>query len=256
MNAALAAGVSSDHLGEVSRLLARGPGRKRLEDVPRPSAVAARSQGPLSESEDEEEEVDSGTPSSREARMVKAIGKLTKICSALFDHKTQRSQDPLDKLLDGGIHGLGSEGSGLGSGRRNAAALRTLKRMLLDQPSYIYESIEKNLEQDFMARPSQPGAPLGGGTVRGWLENRSRIQHYVGHIRWSWAVVGIWDALIANKPSEARARCALLLAAADQSSIDGGSWLLANVCMLENLPPYHAFVNHQHPTSQELQQPW
>lgn len=51
--------------------------------------------------------------------------------------------------------------------------------------------------------------------------SRSRIQNYQNHVRWCWALGGIWDALISQRPEEARARCGLLMAAADQTSIDG-----------------------------------
>lgn len=146
VNAALTAGVPASHLEEMYRVLARGPGKRRLEDVPRPSTAALPGHGALSESDEEEEEEDPATPSSRDTSMVKAIGKLTQtqICSALSESRAHRSQDPLERILDAGSHGSNAEGSGLGSGRRNAAALRSLKRMLLENPSYIYESIEKN----------------------------------------------------------------------------------------------------------------
>lgn len=51
----------------------------------------------------------------------------------------------------------------------------------------------------------------------------------------------------------ARARAALLIAASDQAAIDGGSWLLSNVSLLEQVAPYQSFSSHQAPSSQELQ---
>ena len=223
-----------------------------MEDVPR---RGLRGVGALSESEAEEEEVDAalegGVNPSNDGGVAKAIVKLTKVCSHLAARKPS-SKDPIEQILDGGAAGS-SDASGLGNNRKNAAALRALKKCLADRPSYIYETIESHLEEDFAARAGRPGMPLGGGTVRGWLESRSRIQNYVGHIRWTWAVGGIWQALIEGRHQEARARAALLVAASDQAAVNNGSWLVSQVAMLEPPAPFHAFVNHQPPSHQELQ---
>ena len=72
------------------------------------------------------------------------------------------------------------------------------------------------------------------------------------HVRWCWQVAGIWDALIAGRVAEARARCGLLIAAADQASIDAGNWVVSNVALLEAPPPYQAFAQHQIPGPLEL----
>ena len=81
------------------------------------------------------------------------------------------------------------------------------------------------------------------------------ITNHQPHVRWSWAVGAIWECLIQNNMKEARARCALLIAAADQTAIDSGSWLLSGVALLEPPPPFHAFAAHQSPAPQELQRP-
>ena len=72
-------------------------------------------------------------------------------------------------------------------------------------------------------------------------------------MRWVWQVAGVWDALIAGRNDEARARCALMVGAADQASIDQGSWLISSVSLLEAPPPYQQFATHVAPTIQEAQ---
>jgi len=132
--------------------------------------------------------------------------------------------------------------------------MRALQKCLLEDPKYIFQIMEANLQSDFLARPIQPGEPLASGTtVRGWLTARSRIQLYHNHVRWAWQVGGIWDCLIAGRHEEARARCALLIGAADQASIDGGNWVVSNVALLEAPPPYQSFATHQSPSPLELQ---
>lgn len=251
VRSALDSGVSEAHLREMASLMSKHP--QRMEDVPRASA-GLRHAGPLDESGDEEEidgepleeEGDSGGP------VEKAILQLTKVCQALAKPQMKRGSN-IEQILDNtGLTG-GAEGSGSVGARKNATALRALKKCLLEQPEYIYQTIEAAMVQDFQSRAARPGEPLQGGSVRGWLETRSRITNHQAHVRWAWAVGAIWDALILGNVKEARARCAVLIAAADQTSIDAGSWLLSGVALLEPAPPFHTFAAHQTPGHQELQ---
>ena len=59
----------------------------------------------------------------------------------------------------------------------------------------------------------------------------------------TWYIAGIWDCLRAGKHTEARARAALAVAACDQQSLDGGSWVLAEQFGLERGPPLGVFSN-------------
>ena len=254
---ALQAGIPEAHLREVGKIMRERP--KRLEEVPRQRRGAVT--GPLSETEEEAEIVpelaeegpggDGGLGSSNSVE--RAILELTKIAGRLSANKSKKEQ--LEALLDG--VGAGSAAGGEGSssgGKRNAAALRALTKCLKENPKYIYQVIESNLQSDFESRPVQPGEPLSAGTtVRGWLTAKSRIQNYQSHVRWVWQVAGVWDALIGGRQDEARARCALLVGAADQASIDQGSWLISSVSLLEAPPPYQQFANHVAPTLQESQ---
>ncbi len=251
VNSALSAGIPEAHLAEVAGILNKQPGR--MGDLPRETAKK-HAVDPLSESEEDglDLEEEAGADPSADGGVAKAIVQLTKVCSALAAQKTSRSKDPIDRILDQSSSSASQEGFGSGSSRRNAAALQALRRSLTEKPQYIYSTIESRLQEDFASRPSQPGQPLGGATVRGWLESRSRIQNYIGHVRWSWNVGQIWQCLVDGKNQEARARAALLVAAADQAAVDNGSWLLSQVLLLESPPPYAAFQNHQPPTAHEL----
>eukprot|EP00435_Cladocopium_sp_Y103_P045962 s453_g13.t1 len=261
VQSALAAGIPMAHLQEMGAILQGKP--RRIEELPRAKGPVRKRQGPLSESEDEEE-VDpgegelpldeSGAPGGGSAQrtMEQAIVQLTAIASQLAGPKDKHK---IESLLDGGNGGVGgSESSTGGSGRKNAAAMRALQKCLVEDPKYLYKIMEANLQSDFLSRPVQPGEPLASGTtVRGWLASRSRIQLYHNHVRWAWQTAGIWDCLISNRIDEARARCALLIAAADQASIDGGNWVVSNVALLEAPPPYQSFAPHQAPSPLELQ---
>ena len=256
---ALAAGIPLKHLEEMGAVLGKRP--RRLEEMPRRKDASLQERGPLSDSEEEEVAEaeaeliadESGKPGGGEKDIQKAIVQLTAIASRLATPKEPKNK--LETLLDGsGVASHGEASSSSSSSRKNSVAMRALQKTLLDDPKYIYQTIEANLQSDFLARPIAPGEPLAtGATVRGWLASRSRVQLYHNHVRWCWQLGGIWDALIANRPEEARARCALLMGAAEQASIDGGNWILSNVALLEAPPPYQAFATHQMPTSLELQ---
>lgn len=87
-------------------------------------------------------------------------------------------------------------------------------------------------------------------SARAWLEHRSRLGYYPTTIRYAWALTGIWDALRSGAVKEARARCALAVAACDQSSIDQGSWLLSQEVLLEQPAPLQSFQGRRSP------EPW
>ncbi len=246
VQAALQAGIPEAHLREMSVLLQGKEGK--IGDGVKPPV---RKKSALSESEDElieDTQTAGADPDDGDGsgKVGEAIAKLTKICSHLAKD-SKKKKETVESLLDGSGLVASSESGGLPSSRRNAATLRALQRALVENPKYLYESIEANMLSDFSSRPTSAGEPLQAGTVRGWLCQRSRIQNYTNQVRWTWQVGGIWDALIAGKTEEARARCAILVGASDQSSIDGGNWVLSNVALLEGSPPYQLFSNHLPP---------
>lgn len=248
VRSALAAGIPEDHLLEVAGVVGKQP--NKMEDIPRTGPKRNVVEG-LSESEDgiDELEEELAAGDAGDGGVAKAIVQLTKV---LASQKKPRPRDPIERILDMPSSSGSHDGFGSGSSRRNAAALQALRKCLVEKPEYIYSTIEDRLQQDFAARPSHPGQPLGGATVRGWLEARSRIQNYVGHVRWTWSVGQIWQCLVDGKTQEARARASLLVAAADQAAIDNGSWLLSQVLLLEGPAPFGAFQNHQPPAAHEL----
>ena len=92
---------------------------------------------------------------------------------------------------------------------------------------------------------SAPGASAQSTSARAWLEHRSRLGNYAATIRYTWILCGIWVALRSEAVKEARARAALGVIAADQTSIDGGSWLLSQEVLLEEPPPLSSFQHRR-----------
>lgn len=257
VKAALDAGVPMAHLQEMGKILRARPAR--LEEVPR-KPIAKKTEGELGETKEEEEAEGpelipdaGGLPKAENGPLEEAVLRLTQIATKLTH--TDQKKDKLGQILEGASASSQSgESYGVPGTRKNAAALRALQRMVKEDPKYIYEHIEGNLHADFMGRAPTPGEPwTQGTTVRGWLVSRSRVQNFQQHVRWCWSLAGIWDALIAGQTSEARARCALMMAAADQASLDGGNWAMSTVSLLEPVPPYQAFSTHSSPAPGEMQ---
>ena len=232
--AAIAAGIPVEHLREMGVILKQKP--RRLDDLPRTEA-AKKERGPLDESEGEEEEpelVPDGAASGGADGVEKAILQLTKIATKLTEPKEKK--DWFDSIIRRSWSTEQSEKCGCDESIAEGFGGATQANL----PEHRSEP---------SGRAVVPGEPFAAGaTTRGWLTARSRVQNHTNQVRWSWQVCGIWDALIAGRAEEARARCAVLIAASDQSSIDNGSWLLASSALLEAPPPYQAFQHRSSST--------
>lgn len=236
VQSALAAGIPVEHLREMNAILKSKS--CRLDRLPRQRPAPKKRQGPLSESEEEvAEELEEGDHLVEAGAPDVGGGKKSdmEVATVAIASKLSGAQDKqkLESLLDGGGGvAVGTESSGSTGTRKNAAAMRALQKCLLEDPKYLYSVMEANVQSEFLSRPVQPGEPMcAGATIRGWLTSRSRVQLYHSHVRWCWQVAGIWDALIAGRVAEARARCRLLIAAADQASIDAGNrWCQMSPC--------------------------
>ena len=184
--------------------------------------------------EEEEELVEDRQNSMGDLSMQKAVMKLTKIVDSLAAQKKPRG---LDALLDG-ADAEAQDPSSSSSGKSKAALYKKLRRSLLEDPKYVFQTIENLMDEDFQLLRMAPGVPaLSLISTRAWMEYRSRLLHYPTTLRYVWAIAGIHDCLRQGRSDEARARCALMMAAADQTSLDGGNWLLSQEILLEEPPP-------------------
>ena len=177
--------------------------------------------------------------------MEAAVVALTQIVADLAKQKKKAEKAPsLEAALDRaeGFTWLGEGGSSSSSGSRSkTAAYRILRDTLTREPSLIYGAIERLLEEDLLQRRLGTSLAEAKATARGWLEHRSNLIPYPTTVRLCRSLCGIWDALREGRTEEARARAALAVAACDQQSLDGGSWLLAEQFCLEPAPPLSVF---------------
>lgn len=246
---AIQSGVSVKQLETMGKLVQEKP--QRLEDLPRRSKGR---QNPLSESEGEEEpEVLQPEAPSNLDPVTAALTQLTKIVTKLTDPKKKELslKDALDGV--GSASSSAQDGSVHFSSRKNAAALKAVKKALISSPKQIWKTVEQLMEEDYHMRAAAPGLGQQQMTARGWLQYRSRVQNYPQSVRWSWAAAGALDALRSGSIDEARARLCLMLCQAEQQSIDRGSWLLCQEIALESAPPYSAFQGHSLPDQTEQQ---
>lgn len=166
VKAAQDSGIPDHQLQEMANLVRRHP--QRMGDIPRENA-GTQVATPLDES-GEEEDIDGlplDAPESSNGQMEKAILQLTKVCNALAQPQMKRSSH-IEQILDNAGLASSSDGAGTMGARKNATALRALKRCLLEQPEYIYQTVENALLLDFQSRALRPGEPLQDARVGGW----------------------------------------------------------------------------------------
>ena len=246
-------GIPEDHIERLAAMMAKP---NRMEEAAGPAA-GLRTKNVLSETEDEQEEEmipdgpDAGGASGSAGGAVeKAVVQLTKLVSDMSKAKNARTG--LDAILDrvdtGGGDASASSSTG---GRSKSAAFKKLRDALVKNPEWLYKNVEARMEEDFQTLRMAPGASGLTTTPRAWIEHRSKLLHYPSTIRSAWIVAGIHDSLKAGNVSEARARCALALAAIDQSSLDNGSWMLSQEMLLEDAAPYSAFLGRRAPDMSE-----
>lgn len=248
VHAALQAGIPAAQLEAMSKLLRDGSGR--LEDYPR----AAGEHDVRGSSSDEMDGPEANEMPNTGDPMVDAVTALTKIMGQLT--KTKKSKkDSLEEVLDlarGSASGS-VEGSSAGSGK-HAAARNALLKTFRENPRKIWESIEGNMAQDFLLQNMKPN--VSGGALpfsaRGWAEHRSRIQGYVRTVRWVWGIAGVLDSIRDGQIDSARARCCIMLAQAEQESLDAGSFLLAQEFAMEPPAPVSSFQAHIVPDPVEM----
>lgn len=242
-SAALQAGIPEAHLRIMSQALSGKP--QKLEDYPRGGDAA----GPASSDSDvldAAEETGDGDATSSDA-VGQALLKLTHIVSKL----TKKKVDSLEETLDNaGGSGLGDVSSSLG--KKHAAARNALKKTFQDSPEKIWQSVESRMAEDFGMMSVLPNSGTQPFSARAWTEHRSKIQGYPRTVRWVWGVAGILDALRENNVHQARARACLMLAQAEQESLDHGSFLLAQEFSMEAAPPISSFSRHVIPDPTEM----
>ena len=239
---AMLSGLTPGALGEFAQVLGEAnlrPGAAVPKPAPRKQVISDEEDEELEE-DDQLGDAGSGNP------MERAVLQLSKIVGHLNAEKKLKKDRTLEALLDraesGGAQGL--EGLATSS-RSKSGALRSLKKLLVQQPELIYKALEHRMEEDWAQSGSLPGASSVSITARGWLEHRSKIQNFQVPVRAAWCLGGVWDALRAGKVDEARARCALGVASLDQLGIDKGSWLVASEVLLEEPPPFSSFAAHR-----------
>lgn len=249
--AAIQAGVPKEHLQSMSKVLGKSPGK--LADYPRPDGARGElAQAFEDDAEDEEDGLDEEESLGQSKQLSSAIVKLTDIMAKLTSSTS--SSPNLEEVLEqsGSGGGAGSAGDISSSlGRKHAAARRALQRTFLHDPSQIWKSIEDNMALDFNMQTSAPNA-TSAFSARGWCEHRSKIQPYIRTCRWVWGIAGVLDSLRAGMHDQARARCCLLIAAAEQESLDHGSFLLSQEFLMEPPVPLSSFQAHVLPDSMEM----
>ncbi|CAE8589015.1 unnamed protein product [Polarella glacialis] len=243
-------GLSQADLEDLAKILQGGQATK--------SKLQAR---PMTEKQLEEEAQDEAEVLEERAAptMAAALVKLTEVLAAM---QGRSSRSSLEETLDGAslssLGGFGGGGGdGLSGGKKNLRPL--LHKALREQPEYFSNYMEKALRdsvRDFVAPSTSTRETALGGRIpaRTYLQTKARIAGHRPTQFWSWQVAGALEALTDGKPEECKARLLLLLACGEQLCLDGGSMLLAQELVVEEIPPYGSFRPQEGAGS--LAQPW
>lgn len=227
VRAATQAGLGDEVMQEMAKLVQRNPKGAKLADI-NPAVTG----DPLSEDEEVLAEEDGSPPVSGNA-VEAALVRLTDIVQSLTeDRKKKQSSSRIDSALD--VVSSGStDGAGIGSGKRSAAARRALRAMLIDHPQEISGMIERLMHEDMTCQTLGPGETAPLTSARGWMEHRSRIGSYRTLAHAASGVPAALDALASGQVASARARVGIVMLQFDQSAIDRGSWYLSSELALE-----------------------
>ena len=261
VSSALAAGVPPQNLQQMQAMMfSTKMQAKTLEPVPAKKATmylapAQKLPMPL---EVEDEQLDDGldgeplSPSFQDA-----LTKLTQIVTLLTDEKAKKAkQTGIEAALESVHSSSSSDVTGVGSGKRAAAARRALRTALLEAPQEIAALLEKLMLEDLTSRTITPGMPRVEFSARAWVEHRSKISAHKTAAFSAWSAAGILDDLVAGNVMGARARASLLLLQLDQMSVDRGSWTLASELTLEAAPPMSTLAQHVPPAIQDGEAPY
>ena len=250
VSAALQAGVPAEHLSRMSSFLQKKPAK--LGDLPkRPQLTTVAVDVLGDDPDDPDADSPDAEPELPADPVQRALVQLTHLVSDMNARK--KGSRSLEETLDAVGQGALAPDGNITGGKKHVKAIEALKKALREDPKVIYGSIESRMAEDFGLQSPLPNIGTSGLTARAWVEHRSRIQPYARTVRWVWAVAGILDCLRDSRVEEARARAAIMIAQAEQESIDRGNYLLAQEMSLEPPAPLASFQQHQLPDATELQ---
>ena len=260
VSASLQAGIPHEQLVEMDMMIASNSKAKKVKDM-NPAVMP----DPLSELDGEPLDLDApnllhedggGLEEECSDPIAKVLMRLASIVDVLSEDKKKKAQtSKLDIALDS-AGSAGGEGPHLGSGKKSAAARRLLRSTFQENPSEIYQVIERLISEDLASQTVAPGMRAPGFNARAWVEFRSKIGAYKAPAHAAWSAAGILDALVSNQIDRARAIACCLLLQLDQASVDHGSWAFCSELSLEALPPFTSLAQHAPPSLQQGEQPF
>ena len=169
-------------------------------------------------------------------------GWLKRIALALEATGAAKSTDPMERALErlgGHVAGGGHTSSGGTSSVNSGVAYEVLRKGLHENPGHFTQH-GLNARQQALEGVSS-ASTIAHATWRGFLELRGRLGHHRPTAAFGWLIAGIGDALEAGDQEAAMARVVLGIIVAEQVSIDGGEWLLAESLAFERPPPFGNF---------------
>ena len=163
---AMMSGVTPSALGEFAHMLG---GQNPRPNAPLPRQLKT-AQAVISDDEPEGEEADDPPEDAGSGNPVeKAVIQLSRIVSQMVKDKKVKADRSLEALLDRAESGGALPLDGVASSSKSkSAALRSLRKLLIQQPELIYRAIEQKMEEDWIQAGTLPGASSSSSiTARG-----------------------------------------------------------------------------------------
>jgi len=232
---ALSAAVD-DELRKLAGILSQRQTRLPAEAARGGAALGPSAYGGTDQGGDEEIRVDEG------AEEVGAANGSERLLARAVSRRPQAegATERAMQLVSVGTHSV----HGTVTTNNGATALRAMRKTLIDYPEAIISVVHALMRED-IKEGSLPVSDTDPPDPHFWLEHRSKVTGHRSNVNYAWILAFIVKALEGGRPREALARSLLGLVAADQVSLNKGSWLMAWPLQFQQKePPYASFDAH------------
>ena len=256
---AMSTGISKEQLAQLAPLLKGSRGLAMESHAPSKAQITRKQKVSVLDEADEENgeesEGDDEDDGGSEATVAKCLMQLTKLTREIAGQHSKSKQTKLEDLLSGSLRpssSLTSDSLSSVTSSKGAQGFSALQRLLSSSDAkLITQMVEKNMHSANSSSEGTTETAGGAPNPLFYLEHRSRVTAHEGHCNWLWMTAHALKALTAGRTDEAVARLYLMLAAGEQVSLDGGSWVMGLDYALCSEPPMAAFATHQPSSSRD-----
>ena len=225
--AATQAGVGTDTLDEVARLMSKNVKAQKVKDM-----SPGLQPDPLSDADEiEEQELDMpgdfGLAQGAGDPMERAVISLAEIVKTM-NGRQEEEADVQDREHVGGLWSFFERDLDCGIWQAVCSRAQSFETDVVEPPRGALQPFGAPDDGGPHVADSGSRMPTHALSSRAWVEHRSRIGAYKASAHCAWGVAGALDCLARGQVQAARARLNILLLQIDQAACDRGNWTLAS----------------------------